>query len=161
QLTDLLFSLCRLPNLGTPSIREAIARACNLSFSSLLNAPGRRLMAQEQQQLAWLHPMNEDESYAVAKDLLSASDAIEVIEMYCRQLLAALQKREFNPTAVEDIIQTQLSTAPGNVSEIRGVLTFVCTEILPRLSHTGGEVRNILQALDGHYIPAGPSGSPT
>ena len=29
QLTDLLFSLCRLANLGTPSIREAVARARN------------------------------------------------------------------------------------------------------------------------------------
>src|SRR5205085_6732837 len=27
QLTDLLFSLCRLPNLGMPSIREAVAIA--------------------------------------------------------------------------------------------------------------------------------------
>jgi len=162
QLTDLLFSLCRLPNLATPSIREAVARACNLSFSSLLDAPGRRLTAQERQQLAWrLQPMNEDGSHTPAKDLLSASDAIETIEIYCHQLLAALQEREFNPIAVEDIIQTQLSTTPGDVSELHNVLAFVCTEIMPRLSHTGDEVRNILQALDGHYIPAGPSGSPT
>jgi cobaltochelatase CobN len=158
QLTDLLFSLCRLPNLGTLSIREAIARACNLSFSSLLDTPGRRLTAQEQLQLAWLHTMNEDESHTPKKDLISASDAIEAIEIYCRQLLAELQGREFNTRAIEDILQTRVSAAPGDVSGIRDVLTFVCTEIVPRLSHTGDEVRNILQALDGQYIPAGPSG---
>ncbi len=36
QLTDLLFSLCRLPNLGTPSLREAVANACGLALVSLL-----------------------------------------------------------------------------------------------------------------------------
>jgi cobaltochelatase CobN len=161
QLTDLLFSLSRLPNLGTPSIREAVARACNLSFSSLLDAPGRRLTAREQQQLVWLHPVNESESHTPAKELISASDAIETIEVYCHHLLANLQERDFDAIAVEDILQTQLSTASGDVSEIRDILTFVCTEIMPRLSHTGDEVHNILQALSGQYIPAGPSGSPT
>ena len=161
QLTDLLFSLCRLPNLGIPSIREAVARTCNLSFSSLLDAPGRRLTAQERQQLTWLHPINEDESLTPAKELLSASDAIETIEIYCHQLLVALQEQDFDTIAVENILQTQLSPVLGDISEIRDVLTFVCTEIMPRLSHTGEEVSNILQALDGRYIPAGPSGSPT
>jgi cobaltochelatase CobN len=161
QLTDLLFSLCRLPNLGTPSIREAVARACNLSFSSLLDAPGCRLTTQEQEQLAWLHPINEGESHTSKKGLISASDAIEAIELYCHRLLARLQEQEFNPGAVEDIIQTQLSTAPGDISEVRNALTFVCTAIMPRLSRTGDEMHNILQALDGQYIPAGPSGSPT
>ena len=161
QLTDLLFSLCRLPNLATPSIREAVARACHLSFSSLLDTPGRRLTTQEQEQLVWLHLSNEGESHTSKKDLISASDAIETIEVFCHQLLVRLQEQEFNPRAVEDIVQTQPSTAPGDISEIRNVLTFVCTEIMPRLLHTGDEVRNILQALDGQYIPAGPSGSPT
>ncbi|MBV9229196.1 MAG: cobaltochelatase subunit CobN, partial [Chloroflexi bacterium] len=161
QLTDLLFSLCRLPNLGMPSIREAFAGAYNFSFSSLLDAPGRRLTTQERQQLAWLHSMHEDECHTPAKDLSSASDAIETIEIYCHHLLAVLQERDFDGTAVEDIVQMQLSTAPGDISEIRKVLAFICTEIIPRLSQTGDEVRNILQALDGQYIPAGPSGSPT
>ena len=103
----------------------------------------------------------KDESHTPPKALLSASDAIETIEVYCHHLLAVLQEQDFNATTVGDIIQTQLSTAPGEVSEIREVLAFVCTEIMPRLSHTGDEVRNILHALDGQYIPAGPSGSPT
>jgi cobaltochelatase CobN len=198
QLTDLLFSLCRLSNLGTPSIREAVARACNLSFSSLLDAPGRRLTTQEQEQLAWLHPIGKGNNErdkgddgcdkgddgrdksgpyqdirpaeagagryrcpAYQENLISASDAIETIEVYCRQMLARLQEQEFNPRAIEDITQMLLFTAPGDISEICNVLTFVCTEIMPRLSHTGDEVCNILQALDGQYIPAGPSGSPT
>src|SRR5260370_33372392 len=61
QLTDLLFSLCRLPNLGTPSIREAVAKASNLSFSSLIDAPGSRLPVQELHQFEWLPALSRGE----------------------------------------------------------------------------------------------------
>jgi cobaltochelatase CobN len=207
KLVDLLFSLCRLPNLGTPSMREAVTSASNLSLSSLLDTPGRRLTEQEQQQLAWIcepsggeapvstvsdvatsdskgregaspsstqrhvdaHETSKYRSveaeFAPSRPLLSfgssASDAIEAIEAYCHRLLTALQKRDFSVLAVEEVVQTHLSTAPGDVSALRDVLAFVCTYVLPRLSQTGDEVHNILQALDGRYIPPGPSGSPT
>jgi cobaltochelatase CobN len=39
-------------------------------------------------------------------------------------------------------------------------LTFACREVLPRLAATDGEIDAILHALDGGYVPAGPSGSP-
>ncbi len=162
QLVDLLFSLCRLPNLGTPSIREAVASASHLSLSSLLDAPGRRLTEQEQQQLTWMHEPSGDESLNTAKKgMISASDALEALEVYCHLLITALQERDFSVLAVEEVVQTHLSTAPGDVSALRGVLAFVCTYVMPRLSQTGDEVHNILQALDGQYIPPGPSGSPT
>jgi cobaltochelatase CobN len=187
QLIDLLFSLCRLPNIGIPSIREAVISACRdgarprprpdgsrprpdsppplvytpLTLSSLLDAPGRRLTEQEQEQLAWLHVLSDDEHPTMTKSMVSASDAVEAIEACCHRLLAALQEREFSVLAVEDVVQTHLSTAPGDVSMLRDVLTFVCTYIMPRLSQTGDEVHNILQALAGQYIPPGPSGSPT
>ena len=33
-------------------------------------------------------------------------------------------------------------------------------EVVPRLARTGDEITAILHALDGGYVPAGPSGSP-
>ena len=41
------------------------------------------------------------------------------------------------------------------------VLQFACTELVPRLRATSGEIDAVLHALDGGYVPAGPSGSPT
>jgi cobaltochelatase CobN len=41
------------------------------------------------------------------------------------------------------------------------ILEFAATEVIPRLAATSGEVDAVLRALDGGYIPAGPSGSPT
>ncbi|GLZ40209.1 cobaltochelatase subunit CobN [Actinokineospora sp. NBRC 105648] len=40
------------------------------------------------------------------------------------------------------------------------VLTFAATEIVPRLAKTTDEIDHVLHALDGGYVPAGPSGSP-
>ena len=41
------------------------------------------------------------------------------------------------------------------------VLEFGCREVVPRLERTPDEVHRILHALDGGYVPAGPSCSPT
>ena len=41
------------------------------------------------------------------------------------------------------------------------VLQFACTEVVPRLAATSGEIGAVLRALSGGYVPAGPSGSPT
>ena len=41
------------------------------------------------------------------------------------------------------------------------VLEFAATEVVPRLARTTDEVANVLRALEGRYVPAGPSGSPT
>ncbi|WP_202816674.1 cobaltochelatase subunit CobN, partial [Kytococcus sp. HMSC28H12] len=39
-------------------------------------------------------------------------------------------------------------------------LQFACTQVVPRLAQTPGEMDAVLHALDGGYTPAGPSGSP-
>ena len=51
-----------------------------------------------------------------------------------------------------------LGAAPGDVV---AVLEFAAAEVAPRLARTTDEMTNVLRALDGRYVPAGPSGSPT
>jgi cobaltochelatase CobN len=46
-------------------------------------------------------------------------------------------------------------------SPIARLLEFACAELVPRLNATTGEIDAVLHALDGGYVPAGPSGSPT
>jgi cobaltochelatase CobN len=41
------------------------------------------------------------------------------------------------------------------------VLHFAATELVPRLGRTTDELTNTLGALDGRFVPPGPSGSPT
>ena len=40
------------------------------------------------------------------------------------------------------------------------MLTFAATEVVPRLARTADEITRTLHALDGGFVPAGPSGSP-
>ncbi len=53
------------------------------------------------------------------------------------------------------------SLTPPQVSQVTRVLEFACAELVPRLRATTGEIDAVLHALDGGYVPAGPSGSPT
>lgn len=50
--------------------------------------------------------------------------------------------------------------ADARFAAVRMVLRFAATEVVPRLRQTGIEIDRILHALNGGFIPAGPSGSP-
>ena len=50
---------------------------------------------------------------------------------------------------------------PLSAPPVERILEFACTEVVPRLRATSGEIAAVLHALDGGYVPAGPSGSPT
>jgi len=58
-------------------------------------------------------------------------------------------------------------TASANAASIdqfaglRRVLDFTCRQLLPNLQRAGDEIGNLLLGLQGGYVPAGPSGSPT
>ncbi|WP_405167796.1 cobaltochelatase subunit CobN [Nocardia sp. NBC_01499] len=52
-----------------------------------------------------------------------------------------------------------LTTDP-RLTAVRSVLSFAATEVVPRLRQTGIEIDRVLHALNGGFIPAGPSGSP-
>jgi cobaltochelatase CobN len=41
------------------------------------------------------------------------------------------------------------------------VLEFAAREVVPRLARTPDEIAHLMHALDGGFVPAGPSGSPT
>ncbi len=156
QLTDLLFSLTRLPNLEIPSLRAVVASAYGLDLGTLLDAPGRRLSPEEQARLAAVTG-NPERADAPA----SAADGLQAIEERCRELLAALQSAGFAAERVEEVAAPLLAGASAPLASVFVVLRFVCEQVVPRLSRTGDEVERILQGLAGAYIPPGPSGSPT
>src|SRR5258708_7931935 len=54
---------------------------------------------------------------------------------------------------------SDISDISDNPDVVR-VLRFAAEEIVPRLARTTDELTMVLHALDGGYVPAGPSGSP-
>lgn len=76
---------------------------------------------------------------------------VDAVEKTARQLVQTMEMRGWDATAVA-------SVAPDE--DVARVLSFAAEEIVPRLAGTTGELDAVLHALDGGYIPAGPSGSP-
>ncbi|MCX3062304.1 cobaltochelatase subunit CobN [Streptomyces beihaiensis] len=84
-----------------------------------------------------------DESAATR---VSADEA----EATARELVEAMEAADWDPTAVDGAL-------PEAVADI---LRFAATEVVPRLDATTDELTNAVKALNGRFVPAGPSGSP-
>jgi cobaltochelatase CobN len=89
-----------------------------------------------------------------AQGTLTQTDAAEA---QARDLVAALAVAGWSADAVPAIVERILG--PQNEAAA-AALRFACQEVVPRLARTGDEITAILHALDGGYVPAGPSGSP-
>ncbi|WP_433086039.1 cobaltochelatase subunit CobN [Dactylosporangium sp. CA-052675] len=76
---------------------------------------------------------------------------VDAVEASARALVAAMEQRGWDPSAAADV---------SDVPEVVRVLRFAAEEIVPRLERTTDELTMVLHALDGGYVPAGPSGSP-
>lgn len=96
------------------------------------------------------------------------TDAIEKLarELVCR-VAASSWAADAVPGIVEDLLADAALDAghglePAGVDRagVRAALTFACEQIVPRLAATTREIPMVLHALDGGYVPAGPSGSP-
>ncbi|GAA0454633.1 cobaltochelatase CobN [Paractinoplanes deccanensis] len=81
------------------------------------------------------------------------------VETVARALVTAMEEAAW-PTAPAAIAAIVAGFEPAGADAVRDVLAFAATEIVPRLDRTSDELTNLLHALDGGYVPAGPSGSP-
>src|ERR1700722_1714373 len=91
------------------------------------------------------------EALVLAEDATSDRAAVDVAEADARALVTALQKADWDAAAVD-----ALTDDP----QVAAVLRFAATEVVPRLAGTAAEIDQVLAALDGRFIEAGPSGSP-
>jgi cobaltochelatase CobN len=82
---------------------------------------------------------------------------IDAAETTARELVGALATAGWSVGAVPGAVERILG-APNEAAA--AALSFACQEVVPRLGRTGNEITAILHALDGGYVPAGPSGSP-
>jgi cobaltochelatase CobN len=80
-----------------------------------------------------------------------ARERVDHVEAQARELVSALQATDWSADAVDAITDNPA---------VRQVLRFAATEVVPRLRQTGAEIDRVLHALNGGFIPAGPSGSP-
>ncbi|TXI39898.1 MAG: cobaltochelatase subunit CobN [Mycobacterium sp.] len=105
----------------------------------------RQLFAGEQ------HLPGLRQALGLAEDGSDDRAAVDEAEAEARALLSALQTTGWNADLVDD-----LTDDPA----VAAILRFAAAEVVPRLAGTAGEVTQVLRALEGRYIAAGPSGSP-
>ncbi|MFW0790682.1 cobaltochelatase subunit CobN [Gordonia sp. CPCC 205333] len=91
-----------------------------------------------------------DESASGADVDRSGVDATEAI---ARELVSRCAAGDWTVRAVAE-------AAAGHPPAVADILIFAATEVVPRLRQTTEEISRVLHALDGGFIPAGPSGSP-
>nr|BFE68961.1 hypothetical protein GCM10020092_022620 [Actinoplanes digitatis] len=75
----------------------------------------------------------------------------DAVEERARALIVAMEAAGWDPEAAARVSDDET---------VASVLRFAATEVVPRLARTTDELTNVLHALDGGYVPAGPSGSP-
>jgi len=131
QLVELLYHLLKLPNVAAPSLPAAVASAVGEDWVALQENPGARRAQINVQLPAALH---------------TNADVIQFIETQCKTLLTAL--------------------TVGHVSSVTGevdaALAYAADFIVPKLAEGAhDEIDHLLHALNGGYIPPGPSGAPT
>ena len=91
------------------------------------------------------------QALGLAEDGNDDRAAVDQAETRARALVADLQRAGWNQAVVERLTDNR---------DVAAILRFAATEVVPRLSGTAAEVDQILRALDGRFIAAGPSGSP-
>ncbi|MGX9673116.1 cobaltochelatase subunit CobN [Mycobacterium sp. HM-7] len=98
------------------------------------------------------------EALGLAEDGSAEREAVDTAEAKARELVAALQSSGWDASAVDRICAEAVDGI--NNAEVAAVLRFAATEVVPRLRATNREIDQILHALAGGFIAAGPSGSP-
>ena len=156
-LVELLFALTRLPNLNAPSIRSAVGTFYGLALDDLLDGLGKRLDAMPCDARAGADRLGTQ----TGRPLVTNGDAVEAIDYLAGRFLRALQDEQFAEEAIGAAIASTFGAQSGDDSSLTAVAVFVCRELVPKLARTEDETAYLLAALEGRYVPPGPSGAPT
>ena len=150
-LLDLVFAILRCANGDIPCLIDAVAQASGVD-SALLR----------EQQGVWPEPLPP----VMASGLSGAVTAGQVrtaLDELARETLRDLAAQRFSPAGIDGVIQKRFAVQAQAAAsaDLSRILRFVCETLVPNLMRTTDETRQMLTALGGGFVPAGPSGSPT
>jgi cobaltochelatase CobN len=91
------------------------------------------------------------QALGLAEDGTDDRAGVDEAEERARALVGALQASGWDAARVSEITDDPA---------IAAILRFAAREVVPRLAGTAREIDQVLAALEGRYIAAGPSGSP-
>ncbi|WP_299955876.1 cobaltochelatase subunit CobN [uncultured Modestobacter sp.] len=97
------------------------------------------------------------EALGLVEDGSAGLHETDEVEARALALVTAMEAAGWTAEAVDPTVVEVLG---GPHAEVSRVLDFAVAEVVPRLARTTDEIDMALHALDGGYVPAGPSGSP-
>ena len=97
------------------------------------------------------------EALGLAEDGSAGRVETDAVEARAAALVQAMEAAGWTDAAVPAVVADVLGAADAGVE---AVLRFAVDEVVPRLERTTDELDATLHALEGGYVPAGPSGSP-
>ena len=152
-LIDSVMMLVRLRNGTVPSLRDSVGAAYGLDVRAAVKAPGARIAA--------IPALAADAGRDAPIE--DNADALEAVHALARALLSRLLAAGFRADAIDRALAATLPSAHNlqGRAATRDALAFACGRLIPALRRTNEEVTHILDALDGRYVPPGPSGAPT
>jgi cobaltochelatase CobN len=94
----------------------------------------------------------------------------DAVEARARELVQAMEDAGWDPAAVAGIIAEHpassehpaagAAVASEDPAAVADILVFAATQVVPRLAATTDEIDHAVLALNGGFVPSGPSGSP-
>jgi len=160
QLVELLYHLLCLPNLSVPSLPASVAQALGEDWDTLQERPGERRQPDKA-----CPERGRRETGRQADQRRTNADVIAGIEEQSKALLRALDARTWDGGAVDDVIAAVFGTTDNEqltTDNLQSAMRFACDQVVPRLRQGAhDEIANTLAALEGRYVPSGPSGAPT
>ncbi|MCK2243787.1 MULTISPECIES: cobaltochelatase subunit CobN [unclassified Crossiella] len=97
------------------------------------------------------------EALGLNEDGSASRTDTDAIEAQARALVTAMDAGGWVQGSATEVVRSVLDKDNEDVAK---VLEFAAAEVVPRLARTTDELGHLLHALDGGYVPAGPSGSP-
>nr|WP_222131859.1 cobaltochelatase subunit CobN [Pseudonocardia sp. C8] len=106
------------------------------------------------------------QALGLVEDGSESGTRTDSVEAVAKALVAGMEARGWDAGAAPSVVAEQLGGSPApelpgaDPAAVEAVLRFAADEVVPRLDATAHELDRVLHALDGGFIPAGPSGSP-
>ena len=134
RMDEMVYSLVRYPNGNVPSLREAIGRIHGYEVEELLRNPS-----------------------GILPDGRLKGEEIDLIDSEMLSLIVRSRETGFDITRTKEIAD---SLYPGDHKELDLALEFMCGFLIDAIRRMGDELGNVMRALNGRFVPPGPSGCP-
>ena len=148
RLRGLVAAIGRHGSGTVPGLRRAIAASFGLDEPTLVAAPGIKVDAKRSAALLERFPGTA----------YRGSDLLDRFEEAQNALLSGFSEQHWDPDRAATVCRSVLGHEDAGVV---AALRFAGGQIVPRLLQTTDEMTNLLGALRGRHVPAGPSGAPT